>query len=391
MKASKGMGAVASGLAALAVLGATGALAEEPPGRNVLVMPMGMKGDKPVTLLSIAGKGPYLALIDSGDGLGFTLRQEIVEKLDLRQNGEGRVYGVSGTEPAYSYLAHDVLIGGALREPDVAFTGSRHMGAVDAALPIDVLAARPTDLDFEKHEIRLQLSGPVDRTGFRAVKVERGGGSYGRRSFVVHAEIDGIPARLVVDTGASGFLFLDAGFVKDHGLWDRYPHHLDTQGSGVTGDRMKVRMVKASQVVVGGLKFRDPVVDLMDASHASLRDSDGLLGIDFLRRFTVGFDAPASTLWLRANQAIRDPYAYDRSGLTWEWRKDAAFVVAVSGGSPAETAGVRVGDQILGFKSEKDAYVWDDGLQGDPDTEIKFEVLRAGAKLPIKMVLKDWL
>jgi hypothetical protein len=30
-------------------------------------------------------------------------------------------------------------------------------------------------------------------------------------------------------------------------------------------------------------------------------------------------------------------------------------------------------------------------LQGDPDTEIKFDVMRSGAKLPIKMVLKDWL
>ena len=106
-------------------------------------MPLGMRGDKPVTLLSIAGQGPYLALIDSGDGLGFTLRQEIVDKLGLRQNGEGRVYGVSGTEPAYSYLAHSVLIGNALREPDVTFTGSRHLGSLDAALPIDVLTARP--------------------------------------------------------------------------------------------------------------------------------------------------------------------------------------------------------------------------------------------------------
>lgn len=378
-------------LGALAALpGAANAAA---PG-DVLVMRFAMRGPRPLTTMTVGGKGPYLVLINSGNAVAFTLNQSIIDKLDLRMNGEGRIYGATGSDVTQSYLAHDVVVGQALREPDVAIVAAHDLKEFDGILPIYVMMARPTDLDFERGEIRLQMRGTVDRTGFRAVRTESEdtGGFSGRTHFVVRAAVNGVPARLLVDTGAPGFVSLAGGFVRQNRLWDKFPRRMDGYSGGVTGQRRRSRTVRTDTVAVGGLTFRDAVINLSDPSTPAVSDDvDGLLGIEFLRRFTVGFDAPAHTLWLKPNPALRDPWSYDRSGLTWRWDGGKAVVEAVAEGSPAAAAGLKVGDELVGFQSEKEALAWDRRLRGDPDTEIKLDIRRDGAVQPMKMVLDDWL
>jgi len=59
---------------------------------------------------------------------------------------------------------------------------------------------------------------------------------------VVQAEVDGIPAKLVVDTGASQELILRSWFVEKHKLRERYPKRLNT----VTGLGLRARCAAKS-------------------------------------------------------------------------------------------------------------------------------------------------
>ena len=358
---------------------------------KVAVMKFAMKGLQPVTTIFVHGKGPYLVLIDTGNALsGIVLRNDIIRKLDLLQIGEGRIYGATGTDTTFAYMGHDVIIGQAAREPDMLFIGAEAVGGgLDGVLPVAFFGGHPTDLDFTTGELRIQASGTVDRSGFRAVHCERAKKDEG--TLIVRAMIDGVPARLTVDTGAATTVALNASYVAAHGLWSKSPRYMPEQFSGATRGIGSARRVRTPYVQLGPYKFQDALISLSDPRQTTLSDTDGLLGIEILRRFTVGLDAAASTLWLKPNAALSDPYVYDHSGLTWEWKGGGAVVRSTAAGSPSEEVGLKPGDRILGLGTEKEAYAWDRRLSGPADTVIDMEVMRGSERVPIKMVLKDWL
>ena len=299
------------------------------------------------------------------------------------------MYGATGTDTQPGYLAHDVVFGQTLLEKDVTFLGDEHkIAGLDGILPIALFTARPTDMDFDTGEVRIQLSGAVDRHGFRPVKSER---VRQNGAFIVQATVDGIPARLLVDTGAATTIALDPKFVRNHDLWAKHPRYLETRFGGVTGAIGTQRLVRTPFAQVGPYKFQDVVISLADPRMTTASDIDGLLGIQLLRRFTLGFDAPASTLWLKPNDHLADPFNYDHSGLTWDFKDGATVVVSVSPRSPAEAAGVKVGDKLAGLDTRPKAMAFERRLSGQPDTELAFDVERGGARTPVKMVLKDWL
>ena len=372
-----------------AALAAAGAARAQVQG-STAIMKFAMRGPQPVTTVFIGNHGPYIVLIDTGNAVACSLRKDICESIGLKPTGFARVYGSTGTDTQLGYEARDVVFGQAVSEKDVLFLGlDWKPGGLDGILPLSVFTARPTDMDFDKGEMRLQLSGAVDRTGFRAIHAERVRQNNG--AFVIETMVEGATARLLVDTGASGTVSLAPGFVRSHGLWDRHAHALEHQFGGVTNAIGEGKFVRTPEVKVGPYRFKDVVISLTNPATRSLDDIDGLLGIQMLRRFTLGFDRPASTLWIKPNDHIADPYAYDHSGLTWEFKNGSSIVVGVAPGSPAETAGLKKGDRLYELTSEPKGFAWDATLQGEPDTVIQAPVERDGKRLPLTITLKDWL
>ncbi|CAN5148160.1 hypothetical protein BH09PSE2_BH09PSE2_01580 [soil metagenome] len=372
--------------AALAMAGAARAQVQG----DVAVMKFAMRGSQPVTTVFIGQHGPYIVLIDTGNAVACSLRKDICESIGLKPTGFARVYGSTGTDTQIGYEAHDVTFGQAVSEKDVMFLGlDWPKGGIDGILPLSVFTARPTDMDFQTGEMRLQLSGSVNRTGFRAVHAERVRQSNG--AFVIDAVVEGSPARLLVDTGASTTVSLASTFVRTHDLWDKHAHAMEHQFGGVTAAIGKAKLVRTPELKVGPYRFKDVVISLTNPRMTTLSDVDGLIGIELLRRFTLGFDRPASTLWLKPNEHLADPYAYDHSGLTWEFKNGACVVVGVAPGSPAETAGLKVGDKLYELTTQGQGLAWDYTLSGEPETVIQAPVERDGKRLPLTMVLKDWL
>lgn len=376
-------------LAGAAGLGLAAAPVARADGR-VAAMRFAMRGQQPVTTVFVGGKGPFLMLVDTGNSGDCFLRPEIIEKLGLREVGEARIYGATGTDTVRGYMAHDVVIGQIAREPDLAFAATdRVPRGLDGLLPVSLFGNHVTDIDFTTGEIRILVNGSVDRSQFRPIPCERARRSDGR--LIANVAIDGVPAKLLVDTGAETTVLLSGPYVAAHGLWNR-AKHMDMVMGGMTSQTGAMRMIRAGAVKVGAFKFQDIPISLSDPKRPdAISEIDGLLGIELLKRFTVGLDAGASTLWLKPNAALSDPYVYDHSGLTWEWKGGSAVVRSTAPGSPAETVGLKPGDRILGLATEKEAYAWDRRLSGAPDTAIDVEVMRGSERIPVKIVLKDWL
>lgn len=357
---------------------------------QVVALKFAMKGPQPVTTCFIGGQGPYIMLIDTGDAVGFVLKREIIDKLNLRQTGFGRLYGASGTNSAEAFLAHDVVFGQSVRQPEVTFVASEKPGPVDGIIPLSLITARPTEMDFSTGEVRLHLSGGLDHAGFRAIRCERVRTQAG--AFIAQVMVEGQSARLIVDTGAGTTVSLDAAFVRRHGLWEQHAKYVERSFRGVTGSEASSREVRTPELKIGDFRFKDVVISLTDPKLTTLSDADGLLGIEMLRRFTLGFDAGGSTLWLKPNDALSDPFIYDHAGLRLKLVDGMAQVQQVSPGGPAEQAGFKVGDRLR----EVDTAQKLGGLEGrfyrgPLDSPLTLAVVRDGQRMPIRITPQDWL
>jgi C-terminal processing protease CtpA/Prc len=116
-------------------------------------------------------------------------------------------------------------------------------------------------------------------------------------------------------------------------------------------------------------------------------DVDGILGLDVLRQFNLSTDPRTSSLWVQPFEA---PPSEDRYGLSGLWLDQAdigARVAAVGWGSPAATAGLVVGDRIVGepFLSMLRK------ISGSAGTKVTLTVLRSGTARPLTFTLAPFL
>ncbi len=106
-------------------------------------------------------------------------------------------------------------------------------------------------------------------------------------------EFNGKRRRLEIDTGASG-IFLS----RESAAGLHLVHEQETHSSGV-GDKGEVATALAhvASIQVGGLEFRNCVVEVMEKKQAPYDRSD-LIGADFFSRYLVTLDFPAMEMRL---------------------------------------------------------------------------------------------
>ena len=110
---------------------------------------------------------------------------------------------------------------------------------------------------------------------------------------------------------------------------------------------MEMGVVK--QLKLGPFRFRNvPTYVFEDVYNVtSYPYLAGLIGNDLLRRFNCWLNYEKREFYLIPNRHIYDPFDYSYTGLGI-YREDGAIVVEeVMKDSPAEKAGIRVGDLVL--------------------------------------------
>jgi predicted aspartyl protease len=376
-------------LPALGLLAPALAWGQTPPA-GPLVGRFDMVRNRPSTLVEIEGQGPFRFLIDTGANTSL-IDPDLAAQLKLERLNDSQLQGATFERTVQMYVSRRVVVAETLRQRGaVVFAAGRPGEDFDGVLPGSMFTGANVEIDFAAGEFRIFPGAPPDRTGFARLPLAASSAGREEARLVVTAHLDGRPVRLVVDTGGTGAVMLNGEYVGRNKLWDRYPKWAPIQVQGLLSD-INSRLVRTRSLQVGPTRFDRPLVHLADPFNPPGDANDGILGMDLLRRFTLSIDPFGGALWLKPNGALHEPFRYNRAGFETAFADGRGAVRSVLRGGPGDRAGLKVGDGLPTVEDARDMARFDWFLSEGPGTKLEFDAERAGARLPVKLVLEELL
>lgn len=349
--------------------------------------PFKMDGGRPWTGVWINKQGPFRFAITTGSN-AFAVWDDLAAKLNLNPTTTNlRTAGRKQGPIATVYEAEEVLVGGAFALTRVPMTTFNAPGQPLDMGQMPLINDRITTFDFKAGIMRSLRDLPAERTGFTRTPM-----IYQANVLTwvpqVLGKLGGKTVRLRISTGAPGVISLSPQAVNRLGWWnDEVPY---SERTFERGSRESVqRTTRRGDLELGDLKISNPLVTLNRSGGSAWVDvfeDDGTIGIELLRRFDLIIDQPKRGLWTRPNADFAEPWHYDRAGFDVEQEDGVWKVSVVDKGSPAEKAGLKVGDQVVtGIDSVRRARFAPAGAQ------VAFNVMRGGERVRVPMTLADWL
>lgn len=216
----------------------------------------------------------------------------------------------------------------------------------------------------------------------------------------VQAEVDGVPAKLVVDTGGGQSLILKSWFVEEHQLRARHPERLSVATGVSLLGTMHGEIVRLQSLRLGDYTLTNAFAEFEPATSSTRQgDIAGFLGGPILSRFNSTFDVAGKRLWIEPNSSYPNrflPPGPARSGMAVLPPGQDWIVLDVLQNSPAAEAGVRRGDRLRELDgvplSSLKPDVVKHAFRAEPGTQIKLR-LQTGKKPPreVTLTLRDLL
>lgn len=239
-----------------------------------LIMPVMVRG-KPLRGILDCGASATLMDTQVAESLGLAVVTERIGQA---------VYGqITAGESAPVHI----------RAGDAAYTAPvMILPMKQAGLTSDMLIGR----DILRH-YPLDLDGPARRATFRATRPATGMTPFPltrspKGALLVDIELEGLPVRASLDTGANTSLILRRNWAQRKGLLKGRQ-----QSTTVGGDINGLRTLTVSPVRdirLGDVAFHDLSAEISD----NVLEHDVTVGLDILRRLHSYWDLPSGKLWL---------------------------------------------------------------------------------------------
>jgi PDZ domain/Aspartyl protease len=191
-----------------------------------------------------------------------------------------------------------------------------------------------------------------------------------------------VNSRFFFDTGAGLCLLLNNQFVSDNDLLPhkkrKRRHIYKTEAQGLLG-KMEMRITTMQEMKVGTYTFHNVPALLFDdiSNITSYPFLGGIIGNELLRRFNLVLDYPAHEIHINPNSHFRDPFDYSYTGMSIYFLDGEVQITTVIDGSPADKAGFKPGDVIIGinnnFSGNIQEYI---GMLKNPGTRARIVILR---------------
>ena len=243
-------------------------------------------GDRMTVAVSVAGRGPYRFLIDTGSERTVISRQ-LAQRLRLESGKDAILHSVVGINDVNTvFIPHLQVSNNVISVVDAPALEASNIGA-DGMLGIDSLRSQRVLFDFKAQTMSITPSKkPLERLDGETIVV-RARARHGRLIFS-QARIDGQKVTVIIDTGSQvtiGNTALQRSLMKRR-IWE-VPDAVTIES--VTGEKLSANVANLKQLELGGLRIDDLAVAFTDAhifKQLDLKNTPALLlGMNAMRAF----------------------------------------------------------------------------------------------------------
>jgi hypothetical protein len=290
---------------------------------------------------------------------GFTVDRDYARQISLKSSGSTTARG-GGSDAIETGIVRDVQI----NLPGLELT-HRNLVAIELK-PLEPIVGHEVDgiigsrlfddfvvvVDYEHRLVSVYLPKEFKPSGKEAalpVRVDRHGFPFIDATMALPG-IEPVAGSFLIDGGANAYADIYKPFSDAHHIPPSTMKLLDEPGTS-SGGTTQSRDGRADQISVGPYSIKNSPITFAEDTEGLMAATDyaGLVGAEFLERFTVVFDSPSKRIWLTPNRHYEEPAEYDESGLRIraEGPEFHKFVVRrMVPGSPAVDAGIEPGDVI---------------------------------------------
>ncbi len=200
-----------------------------------------------------------------------------------------------------------------------------------------------------------------------------------------------IYTRQLFDIGAGLCMIFSKEFIEDSLLFDKKKKRWTKQAEGI-GGKVDMELTVLKEVKLGPYKFRNVPVFIFDDVNniTSYPFMGGILGNDLMRRFNVILNYAGGYIHLQPNKHFADPFDYSYVGVELYKVADVIIVGDVAKGSPAEAAGMKEGDEVVGINKNFSGNLNQYKLAMQvPNEKLKFIVRRNGELIEKEFKVKS--
>lgn len=186
--------------------------------------------------------------------------------------------------------------------------------------------------------------------------------AYPSRGYLLHPNFTSLPYQTIsfrdvrkqkfpfyLDSGAGLCFLLSERFVSDSMLLSKKRKPILTQAEGM-GGMLRMRLTVVKEMRIGPYKFKKVPTFLYDDVNNILNypNIGGVVGNDLFRRFNVTYNYGLKEIHLLPNSHFADEFDYAYTGMGIYYVDGKVTVLDVITGSPAEKAGIKVNDIVIG-------------------------------------------
>jgi len=377
--------------------------------RNSTKIPFILSGNQIIIKVEINGSKPLNFILDSGVKTPIIIDVPTVDTLELRNSKRTTVQGLGEGDGIEAIIATDnkVRIGNKVVNNNQTvlvlmedlFHLSNKLGLpINGIMGYDLFRDFIIEINYDSHYLRLHNPESFNSRKRRRY-VTKDLEFYKDKPYVVlNAELGDtiVPVKLLVDTGGSDALWL---FVdSNEAIKEPEKFIPDFLGSGLSGDIFGKRS-RISGLYIGKYHLKDITVSYPDSASVAYvmmhRERNGSIGGAALSRFKVIVDYTNKKISFKRGGNYRRPFNYNMSGLEIKMPFDYLPIYEVSSvreDSPAERAGVKVGDQLVSINGDKTTGLkFPELMQNFREHEgkkIRLELNRNGERIKLSFRLK---